>query len=202
MRKTKYNPGQKLHNWTLNFYTSNGKWNCTCSCGITKEVIMNHIVRGNSTRCRACYGESTQTISSKYPREYNSWNSMKQHCKNQNDDRYQSYGGRGITYASSWEFFENFINDMGERPKNTSLDRINNNLGYFKENCRWAIPKEQSNNTRVNVLTIEQINVANSNGIKLATVKCRIKRGWNVKSALNTPLSQGKHLDVRDSKCG
>lgn len=73
---------------------------------------------------------------------------MKNRCLNSNSPNYARYGGRGITIYSKWiASFEAFLLDMGERPENTSLDRINNELGYTPKNCRWAYPSTQSNNT-------------------------------------------------------
>lgn len=81
-------------------------------------------------------------------REYHSWNSMKNRCNNKNLKEYKNYGGRGIKYDSSWELFENFYKDMGERPKGTTLDRIDVDKDYCKENCRWATKEEQQRNQR------------------------------------------------------
>lgn len=74
---------------------------------------------------------------------------MKQRCLNPNHKVYNSYGGRGISLCDHWqESFLNFYNDMGDCPKGCSLDRIDNNLGYFKENCRWTSRNIQGFNRR------------------------------------------------------
>ena len=79
--------------------------------------------------------------------EYNSWHSMKQRCNNKNLKQYNDYGGRGINYDNSWAKFSNFIKDMGLKPGVTySLARVDNNLGYSKDNCVWATKSEQSEN--------------------------------------------------------
>jgi hypothetical protein len=79
---------------------------------------------------------------------YRAWCHMKSRCYNIADISYKDYGARGITVCEDWQQFENFLVDMGEAPQGTSLDRKDNNLGYCKENCRWATPIEQSNNRR------------------------------------------------------
>lgn len=81
-------------------------------------------------------------------REYHSWNSMKNRCNNPNLKEYKNYGGRGITYDKKWEDFREFYKDMGERPSNTTLDRIDVDKNYCKENCRWATREEQQRNQR------------------------------------------------------
>lgn len=74
---------------------------------------------------------------------------MKDRCLNPNHKYYSLYGGRGITVATEWLSFEGFYRDMGNMPKaNFSLDRIDNNLGYFKENCRWIPKNHQQKNRR------------------------------------------------------
>ena len=81
---------------------------------------------------------------------YYSWYGMKVRCTWKKHPYYKDYGGRGIIYDPTWESFENFLRDMGERPEDLELDRKDNNLGYFKENCRWAPKWLQMVNTRPN----------------------------------------------------
>ena len=71
---------------------------------------------------------------------------------NPNHEAYDHYGGRGIKVCERWLDFANFFSDMGERPEGTSIDRIDNDLGYFKENCKWSTQLEQNHNKSSNVL--------------------------------------------------
>jgi len=82
---------------------------------------------------------------------YKSWCKMKERCNTPTTNRANSYFNKGITYDKRWESFELFLEDMGHRPENMSLDRINNNANYCKANCRWATNTEQSRNTSRNV---------------------------------------------------
>lgn len=82
--------------------------------------------------------------------EYSVWNSMKKRCLNKNDLSYKNYGGRGIRICDEWvNDFSKFLSDMGERPsRHHTIDRIDNNRGYSKDNCRWATWDIQVKNKR------------------------------------------------------
>jgi hypothetical protein len=78
---------------------------------------------------------------------YRSWKSMKDRCLNPNHKNYDIYKDKKI--CKRWLIsFDNFLKDMGERPRGTTLNRINNKLGYCKKNCNWATYSEQSSNRR------------------------------------------------------
>lgn len=79
---------------------------------------------------------------------YNSWAKMTDRCLNSGFTQFKDYGGRGIKICERWRQFENFLADMGERPKGKELDRIDNDGNYEPGNCRWATHKENMGHTR------------------------------------------------------
>ncbi|MCZ6897662.1 MAG: AP2 domain-containing protein [Betaproteobacteria bacterium] len=81
--------------------------------------------------------------------EYGAWKNMHSRCYNTADPSYPNYGGRGISMCARWLKFENFYADMGERPDNLTLERIDNEKGYEPSNCKWATRQEQSINQRM-----------------------------------------------------
>lgn len=79
---------------------------------------------------------------------YQIWNAMKNRCLNPKDQGFKNYGGRGIGISCEWMKYENFLKDMGTKPEGLEIDRINNNLGYSKDNCRWSTNNVNSANRR------------------------------------------------------
>lgn len=83
---------------------------------------------------------------------YRSWKAMKRRCTSNDPQFFKNYKGKGISYSESWGIFETFLADMGERPDGTTLDRIENDKGYSKDNCRWVSREEQNRNRSSNKL--------------------------------------------------
>jgi hypothetical protein len=114
-------------------------------------------------------------------------------CTNPAYGNYKLYGGVGVTLTKEWLVFENFVMDMGERPENKTLDRIDNSKGYSKDNCCWSTKKEQQCN-RKSVLLLSYKGITKTAkdwafdlGLSKSTVWNRIKLyGWSVEKALTT----------------
>jgi hypothetical protein len=121
-------------------------------CGKEVEVLATSLTRKKrSTESCGCIRVHNM---SGHP-TYKTWNCMIMRCHNPKRHNYPKYGGRGIEVCKEWrESFQTFLSDMGPRPVGMTLDRIDSNGNYTKENCRWATAKEQSRNRRDNRLAI------------------------------------------------
>jgi len=175
------------------------RWESVCECG-GKTISDSFALRiGKSKSCGCIQREIAKKMKTTHDRfgtaEYSSWQHMKDRCLNKKNDAYKYYGERGITVCDSWIVFENFYKDMGKCPNKMTLERIDNFDSYFKQNCKWATRKEQSNNTRRNHLL--ELNGVTMNikqwseviGINYKTLLGRINdSGWSIERALTTPL--------------
>lgn len=134
------------------------KWLCKCACGNGIIVIGYNLRNGHTESC-GCVRADRARIANvthghclrlKRTAEYRTWTNMKSRCENPNIPRYVDYGGRGISVCSSWrDSFEQFFTDMGPKPSGKhSIDRIDVNGNYCKENCRWATASVQNKNKR------------------------------------------------------
>ena len=130
------------------------QWLCVCHCGKRFVRIAGNLGRATSQTTRQSCGclnylGSANHWKSDTP-EHKIWCGINYRCTNPNSTRFENWGGRGIAVCREWaESFTAFYADMGPRPSpKHSIDRIDNELGYFKANCRWATAKEQGQNQR------------------------------------------------------
>lgn len=192
--------GKKYSLLTVVSYMGNSNWRCDCECGRFTFVNGDHLKTGHTKSCGCIRkpkpGHRESNI--RTTKEYRAWSHIKARCYNPKDKAYHNYGGRGITVCDRWRAsYENFLADMGRAPSpKHSIDRIKNELGYSKENCRWADKIHQANNTRKTIMvtylgkTQPLCFWCRELNIKRTTVFNRLRRGWTPERALDVPLEQ------------
>ncbi|SRR6266511_5038461 len=178
----------------------NYRWLCRCECGGMIVVESNNLRRGMTTSCGCYQAERAREASLVHDAtgspEYVSWQRIKQRCLDPYNPSYPRYGGRGITMCDRWrDSFEAFLADMGPRPTpGHTVERIDNALSYFPDNCRWADRTEQARNTRRNRLithdgrTMTLAEWSQITGINRRTIAARLDRGMSTAEALGLPV--------------
>lgn len=188
------------------------RWECKCECG-NNVLVDGGNLRSGHTRSCGCYARERSSETRKklnpthgmtHTRFYSIWRSMIKRCCDKSHSHYDSYGGRGITIDTTWlNSFESFYRDMYESyqhhidkhgEKGTSIDRINNDGNYEKENCKWSTPKEQMRNRRNcthipfcgEILTAAEI--GERYGLSPELIRLRFKKGWLNEKMVIPPL--------------
>lgn len=130
---------------------------CVCDCGKEHTGRGYALKNGTLKSCGCLRVKEASKVGKKAKKHgmigtptYKTWQSMKNRCLNPNHNKYSSYGGIGVKIADKWHTFEGFLEDMGIRPDDMTLDRINPFGDYTKDNCRWADDATQIKNTRRN----------------------------------------------------
>lgn len=128
-------------------------WVCQCNCGNTRIVRGSDLRNGKTKSCGCLHKKIVEKNNTTHGlskhSKYNIWNNMLQRCNNPRNPQYHYYGGRGIRVCERWLKIENFIEDLGPRPKGFTIERKNNEKGYYQENCIWATPAIQAKNRRM-----------------------------------------------------
>lgn len=154
----------------------------TQSCGCLHNDLLaeRHLTHGDSAS-----------------RLYNIWAGMRNRCNNENNQAYKHYGGRGISICKEWddsyETFKEWAVSHGYS-EHLTIDRIDVNGDYCPDNCKWSTDKEQSRNTRRNImLTLNGETKcvsawAEELGVNPFTLYRRIDYGWDAEKVLTTPV--------------
>lgn len=176
------------------------RWCCKCDCGQTRFVFGHALRHGQTQSCGCWNREKATTHGMTNTPEFTVWEMMIQRCTNKNHTSYPDYGGRGIAICQRWlSSFQNFFDDMGQRPTPVhTLERTDNSRGYNPNNCRWATPLEQGANKRNNhhitfndeTLTLSQW--ARRCGISKSTILKRLQHGWSAERTLSEPSNRPK----------
>ena len=128
-------------------------YHCQCDCGSKHDERSDRLKSGAATSCPHC---SRITHGMTDTPTFRIWGGMISRCHNKKAANYRNYGARGIKVCDRWRYsFENFLNDMGERPPNLQIDRINNDGNYEPGNCRWVTNKINCANRRCSKKDIE-----------------------------------------------
>lgn len=192
--------GQKFNKWTVLERGANSKankvmWLCRCDCG-TERLVARYSLTGGGTKSCGCHSRSeTKARLTKHgmtkTRIHSLWRGIHTRCYNPNRKTWSDYGGRGITVCERWHDFEAFYEDIGQfYSGGMTIERINNDLGYQPDNCKWVPKSEQSRNRR-SVIYIDTLSgrmsiadAARLAGVSWFCMHNRAKKKWPIEKML------------------
>ena len=159
MRRTPVYPGDRFGLLTLvedvGMQSSKRCWRVLCDCGTEKVIRENNLKTGTSVSCGCHLRDVLKARNWKYglgsTAESQAWRDMRKRCFNPKDPNYPNYGGRGIDIDPRWDDFMTFLSDVGPKPRTDyTLDRRDNERGYWPDNVRWVPMVVQQRNKRTN----------------------------------------------------
>jgi hypothetical protein len=174
---------------------------CLCDCGTITKPRASNITCGKTRSC-GCMKPGPKPNPAAHTRkpEYWIWCDVRRRCYDPKRENYSAYGGRGIRVCDRWlsgenrkTGFECFYEDMGPRPNNQTLDRIDTNGHYIKSNCRWATWKTQGRNRRTTKMvtyggsTMPLAELCERLGRDHHNVNQRLRLGWTIEQAIELP---------------
>lgn len=196
--------GNKINEWEIisvnNELGDLGKCLCRCSCGTERPVYKSNLLSGISKSCGRCFVKKHHPL-------FQIWGGILKRCLLEKSVSFPRYGGRGIQVCEEWMNFNVFCTaietEIGKRPTaKHSIDRIDNNKGYFPGNVRWATRQKQAENQRNNIKitangeTLTLSEWARRLSVNFSTLQWRAANDWPDDKIINKPIKRSSHLCI------
>lgn len=195
------------------------QWECVCDCGKTTFVSSGNLSNNHTKSCGCLLIKSATELNTSHglskTRFYQTWRDVLERTGNPHNQAYERYGGRGIKVCDKWSTFEGFLEDMYESylehseshgEKQTTIDRINNDGNYEKNNCKWSTYKEQALNRcsnkkyLVNGEMLTVTGISEKYNLTYSTVIHRISRKWPLDKITQPQKIRGDNIGIKRQK--